>query len=463
MPVIKNPVRMPGHIGPYRVLEPLGEGGVGDVFLCEQVQPIRRRVAVKMLRQGMDSESALARFRREAQLLAMLDHPDIARVFDVAETGDGLPYFVMEYVSGLPLLEYCNEREFDTGKRVELMIVVCLAVHHVHQKGIVHQDLKPANVLVADLDGKAQPKLIDFGAARSSLHASEPGAAFVASPQYMSPEQADPLFPGVDTRSDIYSLGAMLYELLAGKAPLVPADQVLSLSELQHLFATATPTRPSTAAAAHTDSRVRRRSQEVRGDLDWIVLKALAREPARRYETAADMAADLRRYLERRPIIARPPSRVYEFRKLAQRHALASVFATLIFTTVLAFGGYFSWQAQQLRQERDRVERETASARESTELLITMFSLGDPQAGQNVTVRSALEIGEKHLDANLADQPAARADLLHTMARVYNNIGIPQEAERVSMKVLDEPSIQRQVRSAAERELVRARLAKSAD
>jgi len=459
-----HPPSHPSFIGPYRVLERLGEGGSGDVYLCEQLQPIRRRVAVKILRTGMDSARVLARFRREPQLLALLEHPDIARVFDAGETEQGLPYFAMEYIAGRPLAAYCNERELGVRERVALMIAVCNAVHHAHQKGIIHQDLKPANVLVTDVDDKAQPKIIDFGVARAMLDgvAHDGAAVLIASPQYMSPEQAHLQSTAVDTRSDIYSLGAMLYELLAGRTPLVPLDKVLPLSELRRILESQTPPPPSAIHAMENGVVSPLRAREVRGELDWITLKALEHDPARRYETAADLAADLRRHLEHQPVHAARPGRGYALRKLVRRHSLASVLVSLIVATLLAFTGYSGWQAQLLRQERDRMQHEALNAKESTELLVVLFSLGDPQSGNgNVTVRSALDFGEKHIESKLAQQPRVRADLLYSMARVYNSIGLPDDAERVLVKMLNETDLPRLSRDEAQRELTRARLAQT--
>lgn len=467
-PTAHLPHGLPDAIGPYRVLDRLGEGGMGDVWLCEQHAPARRRVAVKVLRRGMDSPRARERFMKEPQLLAMMDHPGIARVFDAGETADGLPYFTMEYVPGVALADYCRERQAGVHERVMLLIETCKAVQHAHQKGVIHLDLKPSNILVADVDGKPQPKIIDFGIARATAElAAEDG--FVASPGYMSPELAQ-AGRDVDTRSDIYSLGVILYELLAGRTPHLPDDRAVSLSELQRILRTAPPS-PSDAIRAQRDEQhavrcggatVRGLLREVANELDWITLKALSRNPSQRYASAAELAADLARFLACRPVSAARPSRLYALRKLGARHRGASAMVTLLAATLIGFTLYSGWQAQLLASERDRARREARKANEITEFMIDLFALGNPIAGfgRDLTVRRALDIGLQQAESDLADQPEVRAELLLNIARMYNGIGQHEQAHRLLSRELARTAEASPLREALVRELLRARTGK---
>src|SRR5450432_2777105 len=303
------------RIGNYKLLEQIGEGGCGVVYMAEQEQPVRRRVALKIIKLGMDTESVIARFGAERQALAMMEHPNIAKVLDAGATETGRPYFVMELVRGIPITEYCDSNKLSTRQRLELFIPVCRAVQHAHQKGIIHRDIKPSNVLVTMHDGVPVPKVIDFGIAKATEGRLTDATVYTAyeqiigTPAYMSPEQAELSGLDVDTRSDIYSLGVLLYELLTGKTPFDGKELVKSgLEEMRRTLREKEPQRPSTilttlhgtelkATAEHRHAEPPKLISLRRGDLDWIVMKALEKDRTRRYETANGLAMDIERYL----------------------------------------------------------------------------------------------------------------------------------------------------------------------
>jgi len=356
-------------IGPYKLLEMIGEGGFGLVYVAEQQQPVRRRVALKLIKPGMDSREVTARFEAERQALAMMDHPNIAHVFDAGATREGQPYFVMELVRGIPLTHYCDSNRLTTRERLELFIDVCNAVQHAHQKGIIHRDLKPSNVLVTLHDGTPVVKVIDFGVAKAI---SEPltdktlytrFAQMIGTPLYMSPEQAEMSGLDVDTRSDIYSLGVMLYELLTGATPFDSSRfKTVAFDELRRIIREEEPPRPSTRlttlglalSTVSTNRRVEPRalSTLLRGDLDWITMKALEKDRRRRYATAAEFAADIRRFLAEEPISARPPSLGYQFGKLARRNKVALTTASLVLLALVLGTAISVWQAIQATSAR---------------------------------------------------------------------------------------------------------------
>ena len=329
-------------IGPYKLLRQLGEGGFGTVFLAEQSSPVKRRVALKLIKPGMDSKEIIARFEAERQALAMMDHPNIAKVHDAGTTAGGRPYFVMELVEGVPITRFRAAADLGIAGRLGLFIDVCAAVQHAHQKGIIHRDLKPANILVSDHDGEPFVRVIDFGIAKAIGAEASGNTLFtqmgrmIGTPQYMSPEQAElhPLV--VDTRSDIYSLGVVLYELLTGTAPLDPERlRGVPYGEIRRLIHEVIPPKPSTrlaySAAGHPDISAR----ALCGDLDWIVLKALEKDPERRYESAGALAEDLQRYLQHKPVEARPPSMAYLMQRFARRHRGPVVAGTALLAALL--------------------------------------------------------------------------------------------------------------------------------
>ena len=324
------------------------------MFLAEQERPVRRRVALKVIKPGMDTRQVIARFEAERQALAMMDHPNIAKVYDAGATENGRPYFVMELVQGVPITEYCDQCNLTTRERLELFITVCQAVQHAHQKGVIHRDIKPTNVLVAMQDGQPAPKIIDFGVAKAidqrlTEHTLTTAfAQMVGTPLYMSPEQAELSPLGVDTRSDIYSLGVLLYELLTGTTPF-DKDRLhaASYDELRRIIREEEPPRPSaristlaadlaTTVAEHRRTDARRLRQTVRGELDWIVMKCLEKDRNRRYETANSLARDIERYLHDEPVQACPPSAAYRFRKFARRNKAALIALSTVVGSLMA-------------------------------------------------------------------------------------------------------------------------------
>lgn len=356
-------VERPGtQIGRYKLLRVLGEGGMGMVYLAEQQGEIRRMVALKVIKPGMDSARVLARFEAERQALALLDHPNIAHVYDAGTTGSGRPYFAMEYVKGIPITEYCDRYNLNTTERLRLFIPLCQATQHAHHKGIIHRDIKPSNVLVMLHDEKPIPKIIDFGVAKALNQRLTERTVFteqgqvIGTPEYMSPEQAELTGLDVDTRTDVYSLGVVLYELLTGFTPFDPQElRSRGYAEMQKIIREQDPVKPSTKlttlggrledVASHRSATADQLRKSVRGDLDWIVMKTLEKDRTRRYETPNGLAVDLERHLNNEPVLARPPSKLYRFHKLVRRNkavfaAVAAVAAVLVLGVLVS-----TWQA----------------------------------------------------------------------------------------------------------------------
>ncbi len=362
-------------VGPYKLLQKIGEGGCGAVYLAEQEKPVRRKVALKIIKLGMDTRNVIARFEAERQALALMDHPNIARVFDAGATASGRPYFVMELVRGVKITEYCDQNELDTRERLELFIPVCNAVQHAHQKGVIHRDIKPSNILVTIIDGKPVPKVIDFGIAKAVEGRLTDNTVFTAyeqfigTPAYMSPEQAVMSGVDVDTRSDLYSLGVLLYELLTGRTPFETTELLKEgLDGLRRTLRECEPQRPSLVVttmqgAALTRVATQRQAEPVklisllRGDLDWIVIRALEKDRSRRYQTANGLALDVRRYLDNEPIVARPPSRLYRFQKLVRRNRAVFISAAAVSLALLAGFGTSTWLFFKEREARREAQR----------------------------------------------------------------------------------------------------------
>jgi len=439
---------VPKSIGPYRLVRKLGEGGMGQVWLAEQTAPIQRQVALKLIKVGRYDDSVLQRFYSERQSLAIMEHPSIAKVFDAGATPDGQPYFVMEYVAGRPITEYCDAKRLRIRERLALFVKVCEGVQHAHQKAVIHRDLKPANILVVEVDGKPVPRIIDFGLAKTAAPrigdetlVTQLGG-WVGTPGYMSPEQADPSILDVDTRTDVYSLGAVLYVLLTGFLPFEGKDwRKLRFDEFLRQLRDEDPPSPSTKVG--TDKEWSKTSSHARatepkqlvsllhGDLDWITLKALEKDRARRYDTPMELAADIERYLNNEPIVARPSSAAYRFRKYVRRHRVGVSVATLSLLLLAGFAVMQALQVRRIRAERDRTARERDRANRITAFMQQIFKVSDPSEsrGNSVTARELLDNASKEIDSGLANDPGAQAQMLQVMGEVYRSLGLYTQAE----------------------------------
>jgi serine/threonine protein kinase/tetratricopeptide (TPR) repeat protein len=464
-------------LGPYRLVQKLGEGGMGTVWVAEQTAPVKRRVALKVVKPGMDTAEVLRRFEQERQVLALMDHQHIARVLDAGSTPEGRPFFVMELVKGVSITTYCDELQLPIRERLALCIPVCDAIHHAHQKGIIHRDLKPANVLVAVEDGQPNPKVIDFGVAKA-LHQQLTEetlqtrfGAVVGTLEYMSPEQAELSALDIDTRADVYALGVLLYELLTGSTPLAKETvREMSLVELLRRIKEDDPPQPSTRLSETREqlpllARQRRTdpshlTQEVRGELDWIVMRCLEKDRTRRYDTASSLGRDLERYLRSEPLEAGPLSRWYRLGKFVARHRLAVIAGVLFVVFLLAAVGITSWLAVQawsaealasrrlvdVTEQRDRAESAEKDAAEETAVaravldLVQQDLLGQAdianQAGDvrgrdpDVKVRVLLDRAASAAEGRFAGQPRTEAAIHYTLGNAYRALGAFPEAER---------------------------------
>jgi serine/threonine protein kinase/tetratricopeptide (TPR) repeat protein len=449
-------------IGPYRLLQRIGEGGMGEVWMAEQSTPMRRQVAVKIIKAGMDTGMVIARFEAERQALAMMDHPVIAKVFDGGATTEGRPYFAMEYVKGDPITTYCDRHRLSTNERLELFVRVCEGVQHAHQKGVIHRDLKPSNILVTVADGQAVPKVIDFGVAKAMTQHLTDRTLFtevgvlIGTPEYMSPEQADLTGLDIDTRTDVYALGVLLYELLTGSLPFDRQSlRQRGLDEIRRVIREVDPPRPSTRVTTAHDSveaakkrhtEVRQLVSQLRGDLDWITMKALEKDRTRRYDTAIGMAADVRRHLRDEPVVAGPPSTLYRATKFARRHRFGVAAAAAIFLLVVAFAAAMTEQARRVARERDRAtlesaraNREAEAARQVSDFFLRLFELADPSEarGSSVTAREILETGSARIEQDLRQQPVLQSRVMATIGDAYQKLGLYKYADNLFRKSLD--------------------------
>lgn len=434
---VDAPGRAKAIIGPYFLLELIGEGGMGEVWLAEQRQPVRRRVAIKLIKLGMDTREVVARFESERQALALMDHPAIAKVFDAGSTPEGRPYFVMEYVAGIPITAYCDKHKLTVRQRMELFIQVCEGVQHAHQKAIIHRDLKPSNILVSEMDGKPIPRIIDFGVAKATSQKLTAGTMYtqigtvIGTIGYISPEQADSGGEDIDTRTDVYSLGAVLFELLAGSLPLdfgkLAFDEVLRRLREQDAPRPSTRLRTlgegSSLAAKNRGVDPSVLSRQLRGDADAIALKALEKDRARRYASASGLAADIERYLRNEPVTAHAPGAAYRARKYVRRHRLGVAMATLGVLLLIGFAIVQAVQLRRIRRERDRADR-------ITEFMTGMFKISDPSEtrGNAVTAREILDKASGEIDTSLTHDPELQSQMMATMADTYYGLGLLQEA-----------------------------------
>jgi serine/threonine protein kinase/Tfp pilus assembly protein PilF len=433
--------------GKYKILEEIGSGGMGVVYASEQIHPVRRRVALKIIRLGMDTEQVVARFETERQALAVMDHPNIAKVLDAGATETGRPYFVMELVRGVPITEYCDRHKLATTERLELFVPICQAVQHAHQKGVIHRDLKPSNVLVIVQDDKPIPKIIDFGIAKATGHRLAQRTVFteqgqlIGTPEYMSPEQAEMSALDVDTRTDIYSLGVMLYELLAGVLPFDPAAlRSAAFGEIQRIIRESEPPKASTRLSTLRETRgeiaQKRKTdldsllRQLRGDLDWITMKAMAKDRTRRYASASEMAADIERHLRHEPVLASPPSALYRVKKYVKRHRIGVTAAAVVMVAILTgITGTTLGLLRAVKAEKKAVS-EAETAKQVSGFLVDLFKVSDPSEarGNKITAREILDRGSQKMEKELSGQPLIQARLMDTMGQVYQSLGLFNQA-----------------------------------
>lgn len=472
-PTIDQPVieRAGDSIGPYKLLQQIGEGGMGVVYMAEQTEPVERRVALKIIKPGMDTRQVIARFEAERQALAMMDHPNIARVLDAGTTETGRPFFVMELVKGIPITRYCDDNHLTPRERLELFIPICQAIQHAHQKGIIHRDIKPTNVLVAEYDDKPVAKVIDFGVAKATDHRLTEKTMFTEFGQvlgtfeYMSPEQAKLNQWDVDTRSDIYSLGVLLYELLSGETPFESQRlRHAALDEILRVIREEDPLRPSLrlstseslpSIAANRRIEPRQLSQLVRGELDWIVMKSLEKDRTRRYATASKLAEDIGHYLNDEPVEACPPSTAYRLQKFARRNKPVIATVGAVATALVVGTGVATWQAVRATHERNRAVLAEATAEEQAQrasaeaekaaaerdkansvasLLSEMLSVVDPAKakGQDYSVEQLLDEFSRSLDRRaqeLSSQPDVERTLRLVIGKTYRDLEQTRKAE----------------------------------
>jgi eukaryotic-like serine/threonine-protein kinase len=435
------------YIDDYHLLHLIGEGGMGEVWLAEQKQPVRRRVAIKLIKAGMDTREVVSRFESERQALALMDHPAIAKVFDAGTTPEGRPYFVMEYVAGMPITTYCDRRRLSTRQRLELFISVCEGVQHAHQKAIIHRDLKPSNILVTEVDGKPVPRIIDFGVAKATSQRlsartlyTQVGAV-IGTLDYISPEQADSGGVDIDTRSDVYSLGVVLYELLSGALPF--DFRKLAYAEVLRCLREQDAPTPSTRLRTQGDDSAltaKNRNADLptlmsllQGDPDAITLKALEKDRARRYSTPLELAADIGRYLRNEPVSAHAPSAAYHARKYIRRHRLGVTLVSLLVLLAIISAVAQTIQLRRIRRERDRADR-------ITNFLTDMFKVSSPSEarGNAVTAREILDRSSNEIEKGLDQDPEVRSQLMLVMAKTYENLGLFSRAHDLMERVVQD-------------------------
>jgi non-specific serine/threonine protein kinase/serine/threonine-protein kinase len=439
----------------FRLLQKLGEGGMGEVFEAEQLEPVRRKVALKLIKRGMESKEVLARFDSERQALALMSHPNIAQVYDAGTTSDGRPYFVMEFVQGVPVTRYCDTNRLTTNERLELFTQICEGVQHAHQKGVIHRDLKPSNVLVKVQDSKPVPKIIDFGVSKAIAQRLTEQTLFTAigefigTPEYMSPEQAEMTELDIDTRTDVYALGVVLYELLVGAQPFDAAELRRSgFDEMRRKIREDEPPRPSmrlsamgersVTAAENRRSEPSTLSRKIHGDLDWITMKALEKDRTRRYDSPGELAADIGRHLRHEPVVAGPPSATYRVKKFVRRHTIGvAASALVVLALVLGILGTTAGMVR-ARKAEQAASREAETAQQVSDFLVGLFKVSDPieGSGEKVTAREMLDKGADRIRNELTDQPLVQARLMSTMGWVYISLGLYDTAQELLEEAL---------------------------
>ena len=489
----RSVLEKPGDsIGPYKLLQEIGEGGMGVVFMAEQREPVRRKVALKIVKPGLDTKEVIARFEAERQALALMDHPNIARVLEAGAVESGRPFFVMDLVHGVPITEYCNQAKLSTRDRLNLFLPVCEAVQHAHQKGVIHRDIKPSNILVTLQDGKPVPKVIDFGIAKAidcpltDKTLFTRFGEFIGTPAYMSPEQTQMSGLDVDTRSDIYSLGALLYELLTGSAPF-DATRVggVTQDELVRIIRDEEPAKPSAfistlgaklpTVAEHRNVEPQKLEGIVRGELDWIVMQAMDKDRTRRYDSASAFSDDVERFLNQEIVLARPPSTVYRIRKMLRRHWVAVTFTTafvFVLIAATAVSGWLAWKASQAAElANQRFIAETAARREADEeranarnaqrqasaaaknaeqkaaistavldfLNEDLLAQASPSSNpnRNIRLRTVLDRAAASIDSKFANQPIVEATVRSTIGETYRKLSEFALAERHLIRAWD--------------------------
>jgi non-specific serine/threonine protein kinase/serine/threonine-protein kinase len=428
---------------------------MGVVYKAEQIKPVKRSVALKIIKLGMDTRQVIARFETERQALAVMNHPNIAKVFDGGATETGRPYFVMELVRGVPITEYCDQHKLTTKERLELFIQICQAVQHAHQKGVIHRDLKPSNVLVMVQEDKPIPKIIDFGIAKAIEHRLTERTLFteqgqlIGTPEYMSPEQAEMSGLDVDTRSDIYSLGVMLYELLVGVLPFDEQDfRSGGIDQIQRIIRETDPPKASsrlsglddtqTSIAEHRKTDPASLCKELKGDLDWIIMKAMEKDRTRRYESANGLTVDIQRYLNNEPILARPPSTGYRLRKFFRRHKMGVAAAVLVSLALIVGVAGLTIGLKEALKAKNEALQQAAKVEAINKFLNSMLSSPDPSKdGRDVKVIDILDIAREKIGESFKGKPEIEASVRHTLGKTYDAIGVYEKSIAELERALD--------------------------
>ena len=439
-------------IGNYKILQLIGEGGCGSVFMAEQEQPVRRRVALKVIKLGMDTRNVIARFEAERQALALMDHPNIAKVFDAGATANGRPFFVMELVRGIKITEFCDQNNLTTNERLKLFREVCKAIQHAHQKGIIHRDIKPSNILVTQRDGVPVPMVIDFGIAKATSQqlTGKPVftefAQFIGTPAYMSPEQAELSVVDIDTRSDIYSLGVLLYELLTSRTPFDSKELMeVGLDAIRRAIREIEPPKPSTrlstmqdadltTIARQRDAATQKLIHLIRGDLDWIVMKSLEKNRTRRYETASSFAGDIDHFLNNEPVIARPPTALYRLQKLIRRNQVVFTASTAVASAIvvgLVLSTWLFFREQAARRDADREAQRSQQVARFLEDMLKGVGPGVALGRDTTLLREILDKTLARVTNDLKDQPEVQAEICNTLGEVYRALGQSGKAEQL--------------------------------